>query len=214
MVLLEAYDRLPAQIAMVINYLWPIVLVLLAIPVMKQRAGPWTLAATAVCFAGVVVLVLGGGSIDGGASLPAIGLALISTVIWATFWLLNLRSSEEPVKSLQAGFAFGLLYLLVYGISMGRMGALTALPWQAFAGAVWVGLFEMGIAFVVWLRALSLAETTADVGSLVYLTPFLSLLFIGAAAGESITLWTLGGLLLVTAGIAVQKLKGHVKAGQ
>jgi len=178
---------------------------------MKQKAGLWTLVATAVCFAGVAVLVLGGGNIDGGASLPAIGLALISTLIWATFWLLNLRSSEEPVIALQSGFAFGLLYLLVFGVVMGHIDGLLELPWQAFVGAVWIGLFEMGITFVVWLRALSLAETTADVSNLVYLTPFLSLFFIRTATGESITIWTLAGLLLVTAGIAVQKRKGQVR---
>lgn len=208
LVLLEAYDRLPAQIAMVINYLWPIVLVLLAIPVMKQRAGKWTIAAALVGFSGVAVLSLGGAAIPGGVPLPAMGLALLSTLIWSAFWLMNLRAQDGPVRSLFGGFTFGVLYLIVFGAVTGRLGALFGLPWQALVGAVYVGLFEMGITFVIWLKALSLADSTADVGNLVFLAPFLSLVFIGTLTGERVGLWTLAGLLLVIGGIVLQKWKG------
>jgi len=211
-VLLEAYDRLPAQVAMVINYLWPIVLVLLSVPILRQKVTGRILAATGLCFCGVAVMALGGGSVLGPLPLPAMGLALLSTVIWAFFWLITLRSSGDQVVSLAGGFGFGVLYLLAAGVLSGGLAGLRSIPWQGLAGATCVGLFEMGITFVVWLRALSLARSTAEVGSLVYLTPFLSLVFIGTAAGEAVSPWTVAGLGLVISGIAFQS--GRTRPGQ
>lgn len=202
LVLLEAYDRLPAQAAMVINYLWPIVLVLLSAPLLRQRVTGRVLAAAGLCFAGVAVMAFGGGSTLGPLALPAVGLALLSTVLWSLFWLLTLKRSGDPVAALAGGFAFGVLYLLAAGILGGGLSGLRGIPWQGLVGVLWVGLFEMGITFVVWLRALSLADSTADVGSLVYLTPFLSLVLIGTAAGERVSPWTVVGLVLVVTGIA------------
>jgi len=204
LVLLEAYDRLPAQAAMVINYLWPIVLVLLSAPFLHQRITGRILAATGLCFSGVVVMALGGSSLIGPLSPAAMGLALLSTAIWALFWLLTLRSPGDHVAELAGGFVFGVFYLLVAGLLTGALSELRSVPWQGIAGAVCVGLFEMGVTFVVWLKALSLAGSTAEVGSLVYLTPFLSLVLIGVATGEAISIWTVAGLLLVVSGIGFQ----------
>jgi drug/metabolite transporter (DMT)-like permease len=209
LVLLEAYDRLPAQVAMVINYLWPIVLVLLSVPLLHQKITGRILAATGLCFCGVAVMALGGSSILGSLSPSAMGLALLSTVIWALFWLITLRSSGDQVVALAGGFGFGVLYLLAAGLLTGGLAGLRSIPWQGFAGATCVGLFEMGITFVVWLRALSLARSTAEVGSLVYLTPFLSLVFIGTAAGEVVSPWTVAGLGLVISGIAFQSRRSR-----
>jgi drug/metabolite transporter (DMT)-like permease len=63
----------------------------------------------------------------------------------------------------------------------------------------------MGITFVLWLKALAGAETTAHVGNLVYLSPFFSLIFIGLVVGEAVELSTVAGLALIVAGIALQK---------
>lgn len=201
LVLFEAYDRLPAQVAMVINYLWPVVLVLLSVPLLGQRIRPGRLVAILVSFLGVVLLALGNASsFDGGVDLPAMALALASTVIWGLFWILNLRHPGDDSVKMAAGFSFALVYLVAYGLAAGER----FLPSRAafLAGPAWVGVFEMGLTYLLWLRALSLAGSTAKVGSLIYFTPFLSLVWIGISVGERITSATLAGLLLVVAGIA------------
>ncbi len=81
LVLLEAYHRLPAQIAMVINYLWPVVLMILSVPLLKQRITAAMAAASLCGFCGVAVLALGGNPSGDSLSVPAMGLALLSTVI-------------------------------------------------------------------------------------------------------------------------------------
>ena len=204
LVLLNAYDMLPAQIAMVINYLWPIMLMLLSAPLLKQSITPVMAGASLLSFCGVGILALGGDPSGGSLSLPAMGLALLSTVIWALFWILNLRSTGDAVSNLARSFSFGLLYLLIFGLLTGRLAPMLDLPLRGIAGSAWVGLFEMGITFVVWHKALEHAKTTSEVGNYIYLTPFVALIFIGTAVGERIGLHTVGGLVLVILGILLQ----------
>ena len=205
LVLFEAYDRLPAQIAMVINYLWPIMLLLLSIPFLRQRITSKILISSCVSFCGVAVLVLGGNPAGGHLSITAIGLALLSTVIWASFWIMNLRSSSNAVVTLAEAFSFGVFYLALFGLISGKLTALFHTDAAGLAGAIYVGIFEMGITFVIWQKALELASTTAEIGNLIYLTPFVALVFIGSIVGEQIGMFTVGGLLLVISGILLQE---------
>jgi drug/metabolite transporter (DMT)-like permease len=72
-------------------------------------------------------------------------------------------------------------------------------------GATYVGIFEMGITFVIWLKALKFSKTTARVSNLIYLSPFLSLVFIYLFVGEQILFSTVIGLILIVVGIFVQQ---------
>ncbi|MFO8182736.1 MAG: DMT family transporter [Candidatus Aegiribacteria sp.] len=205
LVLLEAYDRLPAQIAMVINYLWPVMLMLLSAPLLGQRINMRMAVSSLVSFCGIGILALGGNPVGGQLSVAAIGLALLSTVIWALYWILNVRSRGDPIVDLARSFSFGLLFLLLLGLVRGDLAETAGAGVKGLLGAAYIGMFEMGITFVVWLRALQLAETTSEVGSYIYLTPFLSLVFIGTAVGETIGLYTVTGLIMVITGILIQR---------
>lgn len=202
LVLLEAYDRLPAQVAMVINYLWPVTLVLMSIPLLGQRILGRQIAAVLVSFGGVVVLAVGRETGGLSADLGPMMLALASTVIWSTYWILNVRQKGDDVHKLLLNFLFGSVYLLIYGLVSGR---LELPPVRGLVGSAYVGLLEMSLTYVVWLKALSLARDTAQVGNLIYLTPFLSLGVISLAVGERISPATLVGLALVIGGVALQQ---------
>ena len=209
LILLEAYNQLPAQIAMVINYLWPVVLLILSAPMLRQRVTLKIAAASGISFCGIGVLALGGNPLGGHMPLFAVMLALASTVIWALFWILNIRETGDSVRNLAESFVFGLIYIVVYGAVTGKISGFSNLNLHGILGAVYIGIFEMGITFVIWHKALGMAKTTAEVGNLIYLTPFLALVFIGTAVGERIGLWTVAGLLLVLSGIALQETGGR-----
>ena len=72
-------------------------------------------------------------------------------------------------------------------------------------GAIYVGVFEMGVTFVTWITALRLSRTAAQVGNLIFLTPFLSLFFIRSTIGEPILPSTLVGLTFIVTGILLQQ---------
>jgi len=198
-VLFEAYDRLPAQQAQPLNYGWPVVLVLLSAVVLRQSIAPRAYLAMAVSLAGVAVISTRGDLTGLQTSDPlGVGLALGSTVIWAGYWLLNMRDGREPVARLAVNFACGTLFAFacafaVEGLSLPTLAGL--------AGALYIGTFEMGLTFVLWLTALRLSRTTAQVSGLVFLAPFLSLFWIGWVLAEPIHPSTVVGLVLIVAGI-------------
>ena len=112
LVLFEAYDRLPAQEALPLNYTWPIVVVILSVPLLKQPIGRVSLAAIMVSFFGVLVISTRGDLLAFRLSDPVgTSLAVGSTFIWATFWLTNIRDDRDEVVKLLLNFAFGLLFV-------------------------------------------------------------------------------------------------------
>ncbi len=132
-----------------------------------------------------------------------VGLALGSTVIWALYWIYNTRDALDPVLRLFLNFLFSLPFCLVACL---LFSGLSVDDPAGLLGAAYIGVFEMGLAFVLWLRALRLSDKTARVANLVFLSPFLSLVFIHYLVGEEIALSTIAGLLLIVAGLLVQRL--------
>jgi drug/metabolite transporter (DMT)-like permease len=202
LVLLAAYDRLPAQEALVLNYIWPIVLAVLAVPLLGHPLGRRSVAALVVSFGGVVVIGTRGDLATLRFSDPVgVALAAGSSLIWALYWILSVRDSRDDGTKLLQGFVFGLIYLL---ISVAATGTPRVVSLRGAIGAVYVGLFEMGVTFSLWLTALRLVDRTARISNLVFLSPFISLLLVHTVLGEPIALSTIGGFTLVVFGIALQ----------
>ena len=202
-VLLRAYDILPAQEAGTLNYIWPLVLVLLSIPMLKQKISVLSIVAILISFAGIMVISTHGRLLSFHFSNPAgVLLATGSAFLWAVYWIINLKDKRETVSKLFLNFFFGLLYVF---ITIALTKHFWIPPWKGLAGAVYIGLFEMGITFLLWLNALKLSSTTAKVSNLIYLSPFISLIIIHFAVGEAILLSTVAGLALIVTGILWQQ---------
>ena len=203
LVLFEAYDRLPAQEAQPLNYTWAITLSLLAIPLLKQSITLRDLAAATVSYAGVLVLSTRGDVLSlRFTDLWGVVLALGSTVIWSLYWIYNTRDKRDPVAALLLSFVFGLPFVFA-------ACSLLSTPWVTsewgLMGAAYVGVFEMGLTFVLWLSALRYSENTARTSQLIFLSPFLSLVFIRFVLGEPILPSTYLGLMLIVAGLLLRK---------
>ncbi|HPJ35824.1 MAG TPA: DMT family transporter [Spirochaetota bacterium] len=200
--LFRAYSLLPAQEAMTLNYIWPIMLMLLSVPLLGERLSPVSIFAALISFSGVAVIATGG-DITGlnFSNAAGVALALSSSVVWALFWLLGVRDRRDETVTLFTNFLFGTVYIIIYIMISGDI-VLPPLP--GITGCIYIGLFEMGITFVAWSLALRYAENTASISNLVFLSPFMSLLLISVVVGEKITLSTVSGLVLIIAGIIIQ----------
>jgi len=151
----------------------------------------------------VVVISTEGNPLDLHFASPAgVGLALASTLIWSLYWIQSTRDTRPPVVCLFQNFLCGLapttaLYLIVSGFQLPDA--------RGLLGAAYVGTVEMSLGFVLWLVALRLSENTAKVGSLIFLSPCLSLVFIHFFVGETIHSSTLVGLAFILGGLLTQK---------
>jgi drug/metabolite transporter (DMT)-like permease len=206
---LKAYSLLPAQQAQPLNLIWGIVIVIFSIPLLKQKMRVRTLLALLVSFLGVVIL-----STEGNFSFLQIksplgvGLALGSSIFWALYWLINTKDKTDPVIRLFLNFCFGTLYIIVY---MFVFFPFRIPPVEGLIGAGYVGIFEMGLTFYFWLKALKLSETTAKVSILIYIMPFISLILIHFVVGEKILFSSIAGLILIVSGIINENYPDLVK---
>ena len=141
LVLFAAYDRLPAQEAMAINYSWGITLALLAAPLLRQRLSAGALLAACISYSGILVIATRGAPLSLEFAQPlGVGLALLSTVLWSLYWVINTRLSLDPEVNLFLNFSGALPLLLAL-----LWWSDTPFPalWQGWAGGLYVGLFEI-----------------------------------------------------------------------
>lgn len=210
LILLRAYQLLPAQIAQPLNMIWPIILVFLSVPVLKQKIAPKSFLALFISFTGVYIISSQGKLFDlRDVNIVGILLATGSSVFWAFYFILNVRDNRDEGVKLFLNFFWGTIFLLTVMIITGFRPVNITL--MGLVSSVYVGVFEMGITFYFWLKALKLAKTTDKVSNLVYLAPFISLVFVYFILHEPVYLTTPAGLLLIVSGILIQNRKIKVR---
>lgn len=203
-ILLRAYKLLPAQIAQPLNMIWPIILVFLAVLILGQKVSARSFIALLISFAGVYIISSRGkpfGSLQ--SDLTGILLATGSSVFWALFFILNMKDRRDEGVKLLLNFVFGTIYLLIALLVTKHDGP--GFNTEGILAAVYIGLFEMGITFFLWLRALQLSGSAANVSNLVYLAPFLSLIFVHYILKEPVYYTTPIGLIVIISGIFIQQ---------
>lgn len=212
MAIFEVYAVLPAQIAQPVNYTWSIMLALLSVLFLGHSMRRLEWLAIIISYVGVVIIASRGefdGFIHG--NWYGLSIALSSTVVWSLYWIINTKSRLEPVLGLTLCFAFGLPWaILSTAFMIGWDGFFV--PFEGFLWAAYVGLFEMGAAFILWLLALRFTSSVGRISNLIFFSPFLSLLLINIFVGEEILPTTLLGLVCIIAGNALQQYAARKKA--
>lgn len=211
LVLFAAYDRLPGQEAMALNYTWALAMAFLAVPLLGQRLTRMDIIAGLIAYAGVWVIATRGAVFNVSFADPlGVVLALASTLLWALYWLLNARDSRPALVGQWQNFTVGLpvlTILLLLGPGFQWHG------WGALGAGVYVGLFEMGIAFILWQMAVHKVSRTAKVSNLIFLSPPVSLMLLFLVVGEPILPSTLMGLVLILLGLGMQTQQKQPEGG-
>lgn len=199
LVLFQAYDMLPAQVAQPVNYAWPIVLLVLLAIFNHQPIPKGKYVGMAVSVTGVACISFGGGGLEGPVSALGIVMALLSAFLWACYWMLNnrLRDKVDTTVSLFLSFLAGSLVLLLSGMVVG----IDVCSTPGLLSGVYIGCFEMGVPFLTFGMALRITKNPALVNQMCYLSPFLSLFLIAMVLGEKIAPATYAGLALIVAGL-------------
>lgn len=211
LMLFAAYDRLRAQEAQVLNYTWAIVLALGSALILRQKLRTKDLLALLLSFFGVVLISTRGRLLQLQFDDPLGSLLAVSTsIVWASYWILNMKDPRPAKDKLPLNFAIGTAAALIYALVAGKLnqqGLFTenASIWTGLLGGLYVGIFEMGFTFIIWQKALDTSDNTASVSNLIFLTPFVSLIFIALILKESIHPATFLGLILIVGSNLWQK---------
>jgi drug/metabolite transporter (DMT)-like permease len=202
-ILFKAYSFLPAQQAQVINYSWGVLLALMSSLIFKHKLSLRLIAGLALCYSGVALVSQFWMTKSGDRGTQGILLALLSTVLWSSYWLIKKYFKHNPLNALSVSFLISLplMFALHYPLNLGLMN------WRGWFGGLYVGLFEMGITFVLFQKAIRLTSSIPKISALIYLSPILSLILIWKFLDEPITRWTLSGFVLILIGnFLVQKV--------
>ena len=203
LMLFKAYSLLPAQIAQALNYTWPVILVLLSALFLGQKLNFKNVISLLIGFAGVYLIASQGNPLNIQPAEPlGVILAVSTSIVWASFWIINTKLKTDSFVNLFINFSTGLLLTLPLIFFYPFNYSVSFTGWIS---VIYSGIFEMGITFVIWLSAMKLTYRTDKISNFVFFAPFLSLIFIHIFLHEQIYYTTFAGLLLIVVSIFLNR---------
>jgi drug/metabolite transporter (DMT)-like permease len=185
----------PAAAANLINYTWPLLLVLMSAFVLRLRLTWRHLLGTALALLGCAALLGGDAAFPAGA-MVGYGLAAASAVVWALYSVLARRFKAVPSGAV-AGFCGGTAALAaaLHGMT-GRWVTPSPAAWLAMVA---LGIGPVGLAFALWDIGMKRGDPRL-LGTLAFATPVLSTLLLAAAGLAPFTATTVLASVLVAVG--------------
>ena len=212
MVIFKAYSILPAQEAMTLNYIWPITISFFSVIFLKTKLTFKIFLGLVIAFLGVFIIATRGDFLSlEFHNIYGVFLAVGSSIIWSTYWILNLKDERNELTKLFGAFFYGTILIFIYILFFDEI---ILQNYKYLFGAIYIGLFEMGITFYLWLKGLKLSGNKAKTATFVYLSPFLSIIFIAIILKEKLFAYSIIGLIFILSGIFIQYLyleNGKVK---
>ena len=196
-------SQLTSQEACIVNYLWPIMLVIFSCFILKEKLTAMKAVAMVCSFVGIVVLSMGSGeNTDGNVTLGIVS-CIIAAACYGLFSVLNKKFNYDQSISM-------MMFWLVAAVCSTILGLVTE-DWVSLDGKQWLGMLWLGIvvdaiAYLLWAIALNGAGNTAKIANIAYLTPFLSLVVSALLLKEEITLRALIALVFIIGGIMLQSM--------
>jgi drug/metabolite transporter (DMT)-like permease len=190
---------LPASQAFVINYLWPIMSVIFACLLLRERVTPIKIVGILLSFAGLIVAIANElVSFDTGMLFGAL-LCVLGAISYGAFTALSRKAGYDSSVSMMISY---FATFLITGVWLLATNDLPQIGWGQLGGLVWNGAVTMGIANTVWVLALS-GKDTARISNLAYITPVLSMLWLAILLDEDISVYTIVGLGVILLGVLV-----------
>lgn len=202
-------ERMAASQAFIINYLWPIMSVVFACIILKEKLTWRKCLAFLLSFLGVLTVAGEGLFHFEAGMLAGVGLCALAAVSYGLFTVLNNKWNYDNYLSMMISFFSSFLLSAVINVAM-QLPLSLGIP--QLLGFAWNGIFVMAIATVAWALALR-SGGTAKVSNLAYITPFLSLVWTFLVLKEPIKPLSVIGLAVIVLGIFVQ-LKDKKQDGE
>ena len=200
LLLYTATDLMQASQALTINYLWPIMSVVFACVLLKEKITVRKSAAIGVSFVGMAIVVGADGSNISGDMLFGAVCCVLAAASYGLFTALNQKFGYDKRISMMF---FYLTTFVLSGVILGCSRELPNLNWLQTLGMGYNGICNMAIAATAWAVALESGKTV-KISNLAYITPFLSLVWTAVFLKEQVRLASVLGLTVIVLGIFIQ----------
>lgn len=194
-------DMMDASQAFIINYLWPIMSVIFACVILKEKMTVKKAVAVMLSFIGVIIVTANGNLLriekD---TLTGALYCILAAVSYGLFTVLNKQKSYNKYLSMMLYYFYAFIISLLY--TLFTKDVFTLYFAQAM-GMLWIGVFTTAIPFTTWALALEKGDT-ARVSILAYITPFLSLVWTSLILPEKLNINSIVGLVIIILGILIQ----------
>lgn len=204
--LYKAFSLSLAQEVFIINYTWPILILIFSVPILNEKLNLIKTISVLISFVGVLTIITKGHimhvrftNVEGDI------LALLGAVCFALFSTFGKKVEYDQIIAIFVYFASATIFCTT---TIGFF-KITELSVNVLFWLFINGLFINGISYIFWFKALKSTQTSL-VSNLVYLTPALSLIFISIFLKEKIHTYSLAGLILILLGIGMQMYKNSI----
>lgn len=201
--------RLRAQEACILNYLWPMMLVVFSCIILKERMTFMKGVAMVCSFIGIIILSLGGDGVPADSALFGIISCIVAAACYGLFSVLNKKFDFDQGVSMTVFWFVTAICSFILGPVTESWVSISLSQW---AGLAWLGVVVYGIAYLLWALALKGIENTAKIANLAYLTPFLSLITSKLFLDEDILPQAFIALAFIIGGILLQSFYDRKKS--
>ena len=189
-----------ASQAFIVNYLWPIMCVVFACIILKEKLTLVKAVALFLSFIGVTVTVGKDILVFKWDTLMGAIFCALGAVSYGILTVLNKKSKFEKPNTMMIGFFTS--FIITSCISIPQYG-LPSLSGGQLLGIIWNGVVTIGLSNTLWQMAIESGDT-AKISNLAYITPVLSMVWTSLILKEPITLWSVIGLAIILLGILIQ----------
>lgn len=195
--------QLTAQEACILNYLWPIMLVVFSCVILREPISARKGIAIVMSFAGIVVLTMGNQGERNGNYILGVMSCIVAAVCYGLFSVLNKKKNMDQNITMIISWLTVACSALVFGQLTEEWVSIKGVQWL---GLLWLGICTSAVAYLLWALALKDAADSAKIANLAYLTPFISIVFSAIILREKITLHAILALVFIVGGIILQNV--------
>jgi drug/metabolite transporter (DMT)-like permease len=183
-------NAMQASQAFIINYLWPIMTVLFACIILKEKFTLRKIIAIIISFIGVIIVSSNGNILNiDKTSIMGTVYCMLAAILYGLFSVLNKKQNYNKFTSMMLFYLGSFIISLIYVLTSKK----TFMPeLNQLLGMLWIGIFTSAIAYTSWALALAKGDT-ARISNIAYLTPFISLIWTGIVLKEKISLYSVLG---------------------
>ena len=204
-------SKLSSQEACILNYLWPVMLVIFSCILLKEKLTAKKIIAIVCSFIGIIILSAENLASGGSGRLPGMICCILAAACYGLYSVLNKKADMDQDLTMT-------VIWLVVAVCSGIFGLLTE-TWVMPRGVQWLGIGWLGVmtdavAYLFWALSLQGIENVAPIANLAYLTPFLSLLLSALFLKEPVRPRAVIALIFIVGGILFQQIRLRSKTEQ